>query len=87
MNNYTSSIVPPNLHKTLISFKSTLLAVSISIIFFTALTAIGANSVEFYDTILLAKDVLTHYINWSSSLSSIFLATELITSKALFKAT
>lgn len=42
------------------SFKSTLVAVSISIIFLTALTAMGASSVEFYETILLAKDVLTH---------------------------
>lgn len=82
-----SSIVPPYFFIILIKFKSTLLAVYKSTTLFIAFKAMGANSVEFWDTILLAKLVFTHSINYSSSFTLTFSATSSTTLNAYNKAT
>ena len=71
-NKVVSSIVPPYFLSTLIKFKSTLSAVSMLATDLMAFRAIGASSVEFWLTIFDDREVLTHSINWSSSLTSTF---------------
>lgn len=86
-NKVVSSIVPPFFLRTLIKFKSTLSALSMLATDLIALRAIGASSVEFWLTILDAREVLTHSINWSSSLTSTVFWTSSMTFNASFKAT
>ena len=58
-------MVPPNFFTILISFKSTLVALLVSIIFKTASTAIGDKSSQLADTTLELNDVFTHSIKVS----------------------
>jgi len=79
-------MVPPSFLTTLISLKSTLTSLSFSTILITASTASGANYVELDETTLDAKDVCTHYINYSLLFKSTTTFISSNISNALFSA-
>ncbi len=86
LNNYMSSKVPPSFWYILMSLRSTLVAEVMSQILLMELRAIGANSVAFWETIFELKEVLTHWISYSSSVRSILSPSSWITSRDLFRA-